>query len=284
MESFMQLWLAAIILSLSFNAQAGIKSFDVQNLHLDFLQSKGQASADVFQMVFDFGELNLNGYNIDITKGEGNLLFEKTDTNFRLDGIDQSVLDAVSALSAERIDIKGTANKSLDLNFVNGAISLGEDVHGLKALKVNCFTNTRGDDQLISFLIPCFDNGVIYIPEIKLAQKAAEKLAPLWLASVSKEDLELNKASIFMPKKISEIKMSIIEQEFELSLQARFIFKLTLKIKGTAILNQKKNIAEIDLREAKVGFINVKKIIVNLLSKLDVTNVTVEGSVITIKL
>ncbi len=280
----MQLWLAAILLSFSFVAHSGIKSFDVQNLHVDFLESNGQASADVFQLVFDFGELNLNGYNIDITKGEGNLLFEKSDTNFRLDGIDQSVLDAVSALSAERIDIKGQANKSLDLNFVNGAISLGEEVHGLKALKVNCFTNTRGDDQLISFLIPCFDNGVIYIPEIKLSQKSSESLGPLWKASVTKQELEANKASIFMPKKISEIKMSIIEQEFDLSMKARFIFKLTLKMKGTAVLNQKKDIAVVDIREAKIGFINVKKIIINLLAKLDVTNVTVEGSVITIKL
>ncbi len=280
----MQLWIAAVLLSFSFASNAGIKSFNVQNLHVNFLEAKGQASADIFQMVFDFGELNLNGYNIDITKGEGNLLFEKSDTNFRLDGIDQSVLDAVSALSAETIDIKGSANKSLDLNFVNGAISLGEEVHGLKALKVNCFTNTRGDDQLISFLIPCFDNGVIYIPEIKLSQKSAQDLWSAWKAAEGIISLEEDKASIFMPKKISEIKMSIIEQEFDLSMKARFIFKLTLKMKGSAILNQKKDIAEIDIREAKVGFINVKKIIINLLSKLEVTNVTVEGSVITIKL
>lgn len=280
----MQLLMAALLLTFCFSAQSGVKSFEIKNLHIDFLQTNGQASADLFDMVFDFGKLNLNGYNIDITKGEGHLLFEKSDTSFRLDEIDQSVLDAVSALSAERIDINGKANKSLDLNFENGTISLGDEVHGLKSLQVQCFTNTRGDDDLISFLIPCFDNGSLYIPEIQLSQKSALTLMPLWESSPVINLVPLMKRNIFMPKKISEIRMGIIDQNFQLSLQARFIFKLTLKVKGTAELNQKKDIAVIDIEEAKLGFINVTKIIVKLLSTIDITNVTIEGSKITIKL
>lgn len=280
----MQQWIAALLLLITANTYAGIRSFDVQNLQLNFLQNHGRASADAFNLTFNFGKLDLHGYDIDITKGEGNLLFAKDDTSFLLEGIDQSVLDAVSALSAERIDVKGEANKSLDLDFKNGAISLGDDVHGLNSLTLKCFTNTRGDDTLISFLVPCFDNGQAHIPEIKLSQKSAEALMPIWERSPVTNLIPAEKRSIFMPKKIEEIRLNIVEQNFELSMQARFIFKLTLRIKGTAVLNQKKDIAVFDIREAKVGFISVKKIIINLLAKLDVTNVTVQGSTITIKL
>lgn len=280
----MQQWIAALLLFLSLNAFAGVRSFDVQNLQLNFLQNNGRATADAFNLTFDFGKLDLEGYDIDITKGEGNLLFAKNDTSFLLEGIDQSVLDAVSALSAERIDVKGQANKSLDLDFKNGAISLGDEVHGLNSLTLKCFTNTRGDDTLISFLIPCFDNGEAHIPEIRLSQKSAQALMPIWESSPVINLVPLEKRSIFMPKKIEEIRLKIVEQQFELSLQARFIFKLTLRIKGTAVLNQKKDIAVFDIQDAKVGFINIKKLVIKLLSKLDVTNVTVEGSTITIKL
>ena len=280
----MKFIVSILMLSVTFGLQAKVKSFEINNLHIDFLQTSGRASADQFQMIFDFGSLDLTGYDIDITKGEGNLLFEKSDTSFRLDGIDQSVLDAVSALSAQRIDISGKANKSLDLNFENGTISLGDEVHGLKALKLNCFTNTRGDDDLVSFLIPCFDNGSLFIPEIQLSQKSAKALLPLWESSPVVHLIPLEKRSIFMPRKISDIRMTIVEQSFEASIQARFIFKLTLRMKGSAELNQKKNIAVIDIKEAKVGFINVRGILIKLLAKLDVTNVTVEGSKVTIKL
>src|SRR5690606_9540225 len=118
----------------------------------------------------------------------------------------------------------------------------------------------------------------------KLSQKSAEALMPLWESSPVVNLVPAEKRSIFMPKKIEEIRLKIVEQNFELSLQARFIFKLTLRMKGTAVLNQKKDIAVFDIKEAKVGFISVRKIIINLLSKLEVTNVTVEGSTITIKL
>lgn len=280
----MQLLIAAFSLLLSLSSFATIRSFDVQNLQLNFLQNHGRATAEAFNMTFSFGLLDLHGYDIDITKGEGNLLFAKDDTSFLLEGIDQSVLDAVNALSAERIDVKGQANKSLDLDFKNGAISLGDEVHGLNSLTLKCFTNTRGDDTLISFLVPCFDDGQAHIPEIKLSQKSAEALMPIWESSPVVNLVPLEKRSIFMPKKIEDIRLKVVEQNFELSMQARFIFKLTLRIKGTAVLNQKKDIAVFDIREAKVGFISVRKIIINLLSKLDVTNVTVEGSTITIKL
>lgn len=276
----LKLRLVLILAVFCFNAQARIKSVEVKNASLNFVDQSGRATIDLFNMTFDFGKLDLMGYDIDITKGEGNLLFNKDDTSFRLDGIDQSVLDAIRALSAERIDFKGIANKSLKLDFKHGAISLGDEVHGLNELTIDCFTNTRGDDTLVSFLIPCFDNGKIDIPTIHLAQKSAQRLAALW----EHEPVEREKRSIFLPKKLEDIKINIVEQKFDLSLKARFIFKLKLKINGTAVLNQKKNIAVFDIQQAKVGFVNVKKILIKMLAKLDVTNVSVEGSIITVKL
>lgn len=280
----MRLLLLSLVLISSFSAQAKIKSFNVENLHIDFQQDNGRAAADLFSMKFNFGKLDLDGYDIDIQKGEGSLLFSKQDTRFRLDGIDQSVLDAVTSLSAQRIDISGEANKSLKLDFKHGAISLGDEIHGLRELNVDCFTNTRGDDTLVSFLIPCFDDGKIVIPEFILGKKLSYELAPLWLSTPASHLVSKEKAIRLIPNKIENIRLNILKQVFNLSMQARFIFKLTLKIDGSAELNQKKNIAVFNIQKAKIGFINVKKILINLLSKLTVTNVTVEGSKITIKL
>ena len=284
MDAFMTRIISLFILFFAFNSVAGIRSFELQNMHLNFADQSGRASADLFNLTFDFGILNLNGYDIDITKGDGHLYFAKDDTNFRLQGIDQSVLDAVNALSARRIDITGVANKSLKLDFYEGAVSLGEEVHGLDELKLDCYTNTRGDDTLVSFLIPCFDNGQVSIPLIRLSAKSAQALAPLWLETPAAHLAPKDKLNFLVPKKIEDIKLKIVEQRFEMTLKARFIFKLKLKMNGSAVLNQKKDIAEFDIQEAKIGFINVKKVIVNLLSKLEVTNVTVEGSKITIRL
>lgn len=274
--------MAALLSTLT--VEAKIRSFELKNLHLNFNQNNGRASADIFNLTFDFGVLNLDGYDIDITKGEDYLYFAKSDTNFRLNNIDESVLAAFNALSAERIDIQGVANKSLKLDFKNGAISLGDEIHGLEKLSLDCFTNTRGDDTLVSFLIPCFDKGNIDIPLIRLSQKSAEALLPLWQSTPANYLVEQDKLNIFIPKKLEDIRMHIVEQRFEMSLRARFIFKLTLRMKGTAQLNQKKDIIVLNLSEAKIGFINVKKIIVNLLAKLEVTNIIVEGSTVTIKL
>src|SRR5690606_38134987 len=110
---FMQRLSLLCALFFCLNLHAKIRSFEMQNMHLNFAEQTGRASADLFNLTFDFGILNLNGYDIDITKGDGHLYFAKEDTNFKLQGIDQSVLDAVNSLSARRIDIAGVANKSL---------------------------------------------------------------------------------------------------------------------------------------------------------------------------
>lgn len=258
------------------NLYAKVTSFSAEQLSLNFVQNDGRAHVNTFSMGFDFGKLDLEQYDIDILKSEGKILLSKNDTRFQVDGIDQSVLDAISALSASRIDVRGVGNKSLFLHFEDGSISLGEDIHGLSEMNLNCSTTSRGDDTLVSFLIPCFDDGTLEISEIRLAQSTVRMMQE----SFKRED----KGLFSPPRRLEDVQVKIKNQQMEMSVKARFLFRLKLTIKGTAELNQKKNIAIFDIQEAKVGFISVHRMLLNLLAKIDVTNIIVEGSTVTIKL
>ena len=285
-----RLWMVLLLLPTLATAQ-GLTSLTIQNLSLDYQNDSGNVSFDRTAISTGGMQVNMNDYSLDLQKENGSFKMQKDDTKLALHQITGGVLDKISNLQLASGSLNYQKGQALELAVRGARFDLGKGTQGIEALNLNCAKLESSGTPINHMMAPCFERGRIHIPKFKIAKASQRSVEEIFPIEEIKAELGNNTDGIIDLKNLKNIKVAIDSNHFNMSLYAKVLFRLKVKIKGLAYLylGDKNDPASRDkvtftIHKAKVGFISVKGLVLKALKKIKIQNLSVSGNRVTLTL
>ena len=240
------------------------------------------------QLKNEIGSLEVEGFNIkstplslELQNFQQGFTLSKSELSLELPGLSldyelntEGVLNKISYIEAQNISLDYVSKKRLNLSTTGLAFGSNESIQNIPDLKVSCEVEQSDEKVLITDVLnPCLKKAVIDIPVLNLDQLSAKAI---FKSIVNKSNKRFNK--------LDRIKLLITDNNFTLSLFAKYLFRFQVRVYGHIKFIEKSNIFDIEIKTAKAGFFSIKSVVINALKKADIEGVQVISDHIIIKI
>lgn len=277
------LTMTALFLSLSspFASADSKLEFDkveLKNFTVEYRDSKGTASFEKISAKVGDYALAFSDYQIDITKKDDNILFQKEDTALLIEQIQGSVFDSVSILALNNASLSVEPEVAFKFHMDGGEFELGDGIQSLGQMSMECKSSRGRNGDVMSFLRPCFELGQLSIPYLNISDFSKSTVAKAFpIEEIENQDFSEEIKKIKGPDSLKEIKLFIANNKYNLSLKTKFIFNLKLKMSGSATYQEEQNRIVFSVEKAKIGLFSVRKKILKEIQDAKIKNVQVFG-------
>lgn len=264
---------------------AEFKNVDIANFTVDYKNGMGTAAFEHLKVQVGDLHVSLKDYLVDINKDESNILFAKEDTSLLVDKIQGSVIDSVEILALHNASIYINPETALKFHMDGGEFAMGDGTHTLGELSLECKAEQGRNGDVMSFLRPCFKLGRLSIPYLNIDELSKDTVGKFFpVDEIEGEEHREEMKKLKGPEELKNINLQVFNNKYFLTLNTKFIFKLKLKMEGSATYQEDQNRIVFSVDKAKVGWFSVRKLVLKEIKKAGIKNVEIFGYNIIINL
>jgi hypothetical protein len=258
-------------------------------MNMSYLAPKGEGKIQRFRFGVDTGRLGENENKtydplppflteIHVENQNGDLVFESAQSYVIWRKAPQFFTSAVKIFS-RKLDLYLTYKKTsikadmVDYDFIDQRYRL-TDLVGV------CSSQNAGRQIPWRLVENCFNQADLQIGKVHFKTVQQNLLEAVLLASLA----EMNQPEILPIDTLANVKVSLKDKKFSASTSFPQVFNVDLNFTANLDWNSKDKILIMDVETVKVGFISVKKIFLDQLSKRSFPFLKVEGNRIIINL
>lgn len=261
------------------------KKVDMRNFTVDYRNGIGTAAFEFLDVKVGDFSLNFSDYQVDVNKDGDKIIFAKEDTSLLVEKIQGSVLDSIGVLALHNASFLIDPEVALKFHMDGGEFEMGDGVHSLGSLSLECKSERSRNGDVMSFLRPCFKLGRLAIPELNINDLSKDTIGAFFpVDEIEAEDLSEQVKKLKGPDVLKDINLMIYKNKYTLSLKTKFIVNLKLKMEGSAVYQEEQNRIVLSVDKAKVGWFSVRKKVMKEIKKAGIKNVQVFGYNIIINL
>lgn len=280
--------LLAVSLMCSAGYSADLKQLKIRFLNVDYDGTHGAAEASVLDAALGSTTIETNGYQVDISKLDGVMTFDKGDTRIIMNDVEGGVFGSLGVLRINNLNLDYVSSGMLALNFDSVAMQAGDGVHEMGKLDLKCKSTSTRNGDIFSFLTPCTEYGVLFMPEFLFSPESSKSRADAFALNEFKqmyiEEGHKFSAKGLLPDRIKDLLINVKDNRFTLNGKVKILFNLKLKGNGSIRFHDQSSELEVRLEKVKVGIIGVTKTVLKKLKEAKFKNVRVSGNSIFIKI
>lgn len=259
-----------ISIFISFNTYAVFPKISANGVSGDYKNGEGRAFAE--HVEYELPEVKLTHKNIDVSfnKPEKNLIIFDRNTTVSIK-FDFSFMNVFKVFDFKNVEI-ASEEKKFKFNVAQMHMMLGPQEFTLNNVVLKAdLTNYKFDSE-ISFLEGFILNGLASVDDIFLGNYLNNELSSL-----------LSKEKSFIPVSGRLATVSIDKEVFNGQVLLDSWVNLWLRFDGTISLNKERTKLEIVLNKAKLGYLSIRKIVLNKLAQIQNEKIKVEGNKVIIE-
>jgi hypothetical protein len=290
MGGFMKKLIALLAVSLFCTAgfSADLRHLKIRLLNVDYDGSQGFAEASVLDAALGSTTIETNGYHLDVSKLDGVMTFDKGDTKIMLNDIENGVFGSLGVLRISNLNLDYINTGMLALNFDSVAMQAGDGVHQMGKLDLKCKSTSTRNGDIFSFLTPCTEYGVLYMPEFLFSPESGKSMVEAFSIDEFEQMYiaEGHKITVkgLLPDRIKDLLINIKDNNFTINGVVKILFNLKLKGNGSIKYHEQSAELEVHLDKIKVGIIGITGTVLKKLKEAKLKNVRVSGDSIFIKI
>lgn len=231
------------------------------------------------QVLYSDGTLSfrLENPNTAITLNQGLLKASQDEINLSLNLGADSFFAGINSVNTEDFNFSYAAGQRLE--FKNNGLTIDHSggANFIPKVSLTCFRNNIEKGIVEETAALCMEYAQLKAPRINFDQLSAQKIAKA-LTSFEKAG-----NSVLSIDELEDVNLTVINKNFNLDFKAKVLFKLKIKANGSVDFDEENREVRIYLSQAKVGFLSVKRTVLNEIAKAGLSSVKVSGSTITIK-
>jgi hypothetical protein len=280
--------LLAVFLMCSAGYSADLKHLKIRLLNVDYDGTHGAAEASVLDAALGSTTIETNGYQVDISKLDGAMTFDKGDTRIIMNDVEGGVFGSLGVLRINNLNLDYVSSGMLALNFDSVAMQAGDGVHEMGKLDLKCKSTSTRNGDIFSFLTPCTEYGVLFMPEFLFSPESSKSRADAFALNEFEqmyiEEGHKISAKVLLPDRIKDLLINVKDNRFTLNGKVKILFNLKLKGNGSIRFHDQSSELEVHLEKVKVGIIGITKTVLKKLKEAKLKNVRFSGNSIFIKI
>ncbi len=290
MGGFMKKLILLLAVSLFCTAgfSADLRHLKIRLLNVDYDGSQGYAEASVLDASLGSTAIETNGYHLDVSKLDGVMTFDKGDTKIIMNDIENGVFGSLGVLKINNLNLDYVSSGMLALNFDSVAMQAGDGVHEMGKLDLKCKSTSTRNGDIFSFLTPCTEYGVLYMPEFLFSPESNKSLVDAFAINEFEtmyiEEGHKITAKGLLPDRIKDLLINIKDNNFTLNGKVKILFNLKLKGNGSIHFHNQTSELEVKVDKVKVGIIGITGALLKKLKEAKLKNVRVSGNSIFVKI
>ena len=166
--------LFAVALMSSTGYSTDLKHLKIRLLNVDYDGTHGAAENSVLDAALGSTTVETNGYQVDISKLDGVMTFDKGDTRIMMNDVEGGVFGSLGTLRLTNLNLDYQSSGMLALNFDSLALQAGDGVHEMGKLDLKCKSSSTRNGDIFSFLTPCTEYGVLFMPEFLFSPESSK--------------------------------------------------------------------------------------------------------------
>lgn len=280
--------LLAVSLMCSAGYSADLKHLKIRLLNVDYDGTHGAAEASVLDAALGSTTIETNGYQVDISKLDGVMTFDKGDTRIIMNDVEAGVFGSLGVLRINNLNLDYVNSGMLTLNFDSVAMQAGDGVHEMGKLDLKCKSTSTRNGDIFSFLTPCTEYGVLFMPEFLFSPESSKSRANAFALNEFEqmyiEEGHKISAKGLLPDRIKDLLINVKDNRLTLNGKVKILFNLKLKGNGSIRFHDQSSELEVHLEKVKVGIIGITKTVLKKLKEAKLKNVRFSGNSIFIKI
>lgn len=266
----------------------GLNHLKIRSLNVNYDGSQGTVDASVFDVATGSTAIEASDYHLEVSKLDGNMYFEKSDTRITLSDIEESLFGSLGVLQVGNLNLEYISSGQLMLNFDSVGVESGDGIHSIGKVDLKCKSSATRNGDIFSFLTPCTEYGVLYIPEFVFSNESKKSIESAFQVNEFQkaffEDGHDVSVKGILPDRIKNLLINVKDNKFTLKGKVKVLFNLKLKGNGTIRFHEQGSELEIHLSKVKVGFIGITGTIIKKIKEAKLKNTRVVGNSIFIKI
>jgi len=280
--------LLAVFLFSTAGFSADLRHLKIRLLNVEYDGSHGYAEASVLDAALGSTTIETNGYHLDVSKLDGSMTFDKGDTKIILNDIGNGLFGSLGVLRVNNLNLDYVNSGMLALNFDSVAMQAGDGVHEMGKLDLKCKSTSTRNGDIFSFLTPCTEYGVLFMPEFLFSPESSKSRQDAFALNEFEqmyiEEGHKISAKGLLPDRIKDLLINIKDNRFTLNGKVKILFNLKLKGNGSIRYHEQSEELEVRVDKVKVGIIGITKTVLKKLKEAKLKNIRVSGNSIFIKI
>lgn len=194
----------------------------------------------------------------------------------------EGLLSGVEKVQTQNFNFVYLKEQRVDVQSTGLLLKHSKGSQFLPAFNLKCSANAQ--KSLIKDVSGmCLHLGSLRVPVVEFDQLSGASVAKALEIEELANEIGIKSINKGLDK-IEDLKLFVMYGKLNLSFKARFLFKWTVQVEGDVKYNEEEQVLTVKIDSAKAGIFSIKKTLLKQIREANLSSVTVDGDLLTVKL
>jgi len=266
----MKLISAILFAGLCLNPTSAVEYIRGENVGVKFTSGEGVFQSDSVRFANENLTLSADSEELPFSFKDGRFQISYYQFSMDYNFGQGSILEGIQDIQSEDLSFHYVPGSLVKVKTGGLFLKHSKGEHFIPRLSIDC-KKSRNKSLVSDVLYPCLNLGRIDLPYLNFDEVSGRAVA-----GALNQTLGLDK--------IEDVLLTTYQGSYQLQFKAKILFNWKVKATGSIEYNATTSELRIHLGSAKVGFLSVKRTLLNKLSEAEIESIRLEGEYIYIKI